>query len=388
MKPILSIIIPTKNRYKYLESCLSALSVNYSRPEVEIIITDNSSVKQNIESLSLFSNINYTYIDKPISQVENFEKAMSKVSGEFVTMIGDDDGLSNKMIEVVKFMKNNNIDALNSPFVSYYWPDIVTKNKVNNFSGKLFFEKYKFNISGLNSINECIKCLKLGGTSLCKMPRMYYGLLKTSLLIDIKKQTGYFFPGPSPDMANAFSASLNVKNFVYFDAPLFIAGNSAKSAAGQGLAGKHQGSIENNPQLPKDCHVDWTMSIPKFWSGPTIWAESTLKVIQNSKRYDLEKKFNFIRLYASCLVFHPIYKTEILRAIQKYKNDNNTSIYFLLNWEIFNVWVLRLYSFARNLFRKYFNKSLTSDNILNIEEASLALNKFEKEINEMLKYEY
>lgn len=380
MKPILSIIIPTKNRYTYLESCLKAISFNYNRPDVEIIITDNSSIKKNIKSLSLFSNIHYSYSAEPISQVENFENAMSKVSGEYVTMIGDDDGLSSTLLEVTYFLKSKNKQALIAPFVSYYWPDIISNNIINQFSGKIFHKKYNYEIYDISVKNEIDKSLKLGGGSLCRLPRMYYGIIRKDILDKVKNESGSFFPGPSPDMANAFSAAIYTETLTFFDAPLFIAGNSAHSAAGIGLAGKHIGKIKGNPMLPKDCHLNWTAQVPKFWSGPTIWAESLLKSAVLTGKTEYIEKFNYARLYANCFVFHSIFSKEVNEAI---KQNMFVSSYFWLRLaikvEIFKIILLRLKYFCKNISKRFTSyNSVNYSNISDIEIASSLINKYEE----------
>lgn len=369
---LLSILIPTKNRYPYLLSCLSSLRVNYNVDEIEIIITDNSTHQEDLSHcLSGFNNVKYSYISNPISQVENFELALSLVSGKYVTMIGDDDGLCGTLLEVVRFMERKNIDALNSPFVTYYWPDVITKNKSNNFSGKMVVGKYCYELTEIDPFREIMECLNLGATSLCNMPRMYYGIIRKDILNQVKNVTGYYFPGPSPDMANAFSASLFVKKFVYFDAPLFIAGNSANSAAGLGLAGKHVSEIEGNPQLPKDCHLNWSPFVPKYWSGPTIWAESVSQVIIKSNRKDLLEKFNFSRLYAACLTFNPEYKSKILIAIESYSIWKRYSVILKIKYSTIIIWLLRVKFYYKNMIVNKFssNKHVFTD-IINIEEAA------------------
>lgn len=388
MKPLLSIIIPTRNRYKYLEKCLESVLATYNNQNVEIIITDNSSPREEIKILNQFSNINYSFIENPISQVENFELALENVTGEYVTMIGDDDGLSGLLLEVVDYMKRNNVDALNSPFATYYWPDIVSKNKVNSFSGKMFLSNYSYKISELSASLEISKCLSLGGTSLCNLPRMYYGIIRKDVLEAVKARTGFYFPGPSPDMANAFSAALFTKKLVHFDAPLFIAGNSAKSAAGMGLAGKHVGAIMGNPQLPQDCHLNWSMLIPKYWSGPTIWAESVIKVIDNSNRLDLYDKFNFIRLYASCLVFNSEYNEIIYKTIERYKLKFGIRRFsLLLELQKLNIWKLRFRSLFLNIIKNKINKSFTKNGIVDILEASKIIEVYENKIRQMTQNE-
>jgi glycosyltransferase involved in cell wall biosynthesis len=385
--PILSIVIPTRNRYSYLKSCLLSLHLIYNNPSVEIIITDNSSPRENIDSLlNTFSNIKYTYIDKPISQVENFEFALNMVSGKYVTMIGDDDGLSGVLLDVVRYMENKSIDALNAPFATYYWPDVISKSKSNKFSGKIYFENYSYSILKVNASTEIKNCLNVGATSLCNLPRMYYGIIRKDVINQVKALTGQYFPGPSPDMANAFSSALFVSKFVYFDAPLFIAGNSAKSAAGMGLAGKHVSEIEGNPQLPKNCHLQWSSFVPKYWSGPTIWAETAVQVMHKTKRKDLEDQMNYLRLFASCLIFNSEYQTRTKDSIKKYMVGKTLLTKFKLLLEKINVWFLRLKFLIKNVINNYvgFNKSKVIEDVPNINEASFLLKYYEAEIMNIL----
>jgi glycosyltransferase involved in cell wall biosynthesis len=386
MRPLLSIIIPTKNRYNYLELCLKSIADYFNRPEVEIIITDNSTTLKEIYSMSMFSNIIYSYAPIPISQVENFELALGKVTGEFVTMIGDDDGLSSMLLNVVEFMKSKNIEALNAPFVSYYWPDVVFKNVLNDFSGKMYHKNYNFKIKDINVENEIEKCLELGGGSLCNLPRMYYGIIRKDILDKVKEASGFFFPGPSPDMANAFSAAIFTKRAIVFDAPLFIAGNSAKSAAGMGLAGRHVGLIKGNKLLPIDCHISWSPLVPKFWSGPTIWAESLLKAAELTGNETLIKRFNFYRLYANCLTFHREYSNVIYESISANLGSQiKIVIHLKVMWIQFEILLTRFKFLCINILRKVVvtkNKSYSS--IKDITEASIILKKYDISIMESL----
>jgi hypothetical protein len=386
MRPVLSIIIPTKDRYIYLESCLRGISLRYNNDLVEIIITDNSKQKQEIQALSLFNNVKYSYMSNPISQVQNFELALEKVTGEYVTMIGDDDGISDLLIDVVGYMKTKKIETLIAPFVSYYWSDVVSRNVMNDFSGKIFFKNYTYKLTEISTAAEVEKCLHLGGGSLCNLPRLYYGIVKKEVLEKVKAACGVYFPGPSPDMANAFSTALYTNTQVLFDAPLFIAGNSAKSAAGLGLSGKHVGSIEANPVLPRDCHVKWSKLVPKYWSGPTIWAESLLKAAELTGNSNLMQKFNYVRLYAYCLSFNREYSALIHQTIVEYAKDKSAFALSLhLKKEQVNILTLRLRFLIINIYRRFFgSKKFVYSNITNIEEAMSIIKQFEPSIREKM----
>jgi hypothetical protein len=226
----------------------------------------------------------------------------------------------------------------------------------------------------------------VGGTSLCNMPKMYYGIIKKDVLDKVKSDTGYYFPGPSPDMANAFSVSFYTDNFVFFDAPLFIAGNSAKSAAGMGLAGKHIGDIKGHAQLPADCYLKWTKEIPEYWSGPTIWAESAIQAIKSSSNSYLTKYFNFPRLYASCLVHNPENKQKIEDAISIFNKSNSIlSTSLKIKYEMILIWTLRFKFLFKNIFQKLKLSNIQIiDNLQNVEEACISLKSFETKIKPML----
>ena len=63
MDYLISIIIPTKNRYKYLKHCLESLG-NLDNKLVEVIIQDNSSDNNEIThflQIKKYINVKYYY---------------------------------------------------------------------------------------------------------------------------------------------------------------------------------------------------------------------------------------------------------------------------------------------------------------------------------------
>ena len=82
MSYLLSIIIPTKNRYQYLQECLLSLRKLDPR-RVEIIVQDNSdetsSFKDFLNNLEA-QNIRYYHQDGFLSQTDNSDLAVSHAS--------------------------------------------------------------------------------------------------------------------------------------------------------------------------------------------------------------------------------------------------------------------------------------------------------------------
>ena len=89
-----SIVIPTRNNHHTLrytiKTCLDQQFENY-----EIIISDNSSNQFTEELIKELndSKIKYFKPDLELAMTENFNYAISKARGEFIIVLGSDDGL-------------------------------------------------------------------------------------------------------------------------------------------------------------------------------------------------------------------------------------------------------------------------------------------------------
>jgi len=180
----------------------------------------------------------------------------------------------------------------------YMWPDIVSKNYSGNV-GSVTFQSFNYELTKVHPDEELNKCLKNGGRDLYNMPRTYHAVVSSQILDKIYEQTKSFFPGPSPDMANAVALSLLKPNTYFIKLPLIISGKGFKSTGGQGLRRAHIGKIEDIPHLPKETADNWENNIPRIWTGPTIYAESVIKALKRCNQIDKLKKFNYLRLYGN-----------------------------------------------------------------------------------------
>lgn len=93
----LSIGIPTYNRCDYLDRLLSLLFEEEKISEVEIVISDNAS-EDSTESIvkkwqKKLLNINYVKNKKNIGFDRNLENTIKNANGEYIWILGDDDGI-------------------------------------------------------------------------------------------------------------------------------------------------------------------------------------------------------------------------------------------------------------------------------------------------------
>jgi len=349
MKPLLSIVIPTKNRYLYLESFVRSF-IAFESNEIELVIQDNSDIqsKDFIDNLTSINDqrIKYNYSDISLSMTGNCDLSVDLATGEYVCMLGDDDGLLfDVSIKVIKYCISNSYDAAIVNKAEYYWPDTSHAVWKDLLAGKVFYKKYDFRANSISIENEIAKVLNEGTAwSLGFLPRVYHGFVKKECLNELKSISGTHFPGPSPDMANAIGLAKVVKTLVNIDVPAVISGHSKKSGGGMGGEKKHHGKIEDQPFLPKETVKSWSNKIPKFWSGATIYAASALEALERTDNSQ-NNPLNYTYLWAFCIVFERKYIKNVMPIVW----ENPLKIPLLL------VYIFRLTSFrGLNYIKNYF----------------------------------
>lgn len=318
-KKRVSIVVATKDRYETLFDCVRGLLINYGGDDCEIVVRDNSVRPRANEFMAAFGAnrcIVYHADPKPVSQSDNYERAVAMATGDYVTMIGDDDGVAWGLLQIADWMDRQGIDAFFPGFSVYLWPGVSARFSAPNEDGRLSFGP-QLSPRLVDAQAQRKAVLASGSTSLEALPRLYYGLVRRTCLDRVRADAGAFFPGPSPDMANAFALSYVVGKLAVAELPVFIAGNSRKSAAGMGLRGHHVGEIPALPFLPRDTTAKWNPGIPYFWSGQTIWCQSAFTAAAAMGRTEEFEGENAYRmLYARVLVFQPAFAMRTVRALR------------------------------------------------------------------------
>ena len=324
MNVLLSIVIPTKNRYSYIDYILRYFILIDSK-NIELVIQDNSDDSSSLKiktDLKKYndSRIRYFRLEGHISQTENCDLAISHACGEYITMIGDDDIFSKYLVDYCALWSKLGYEAILPNKASYVWPDVSPRLHKNS-SGVLRTNKYTGNISHIDVSTLPSKIVGLGGSDISNLPRVYHGIVKKSVLDKVYEHCGSYSPGPSPDISNGIALCKYLKNYIYVDLPLITSGQCVSSAGGKGAQGEHYAEIDQVKQLPENCASDWNYKIPFYWSGKTIYAESVSKSLQSMGMVEELNNFNYEYLYAVCLVFDWRYKERIFTSIK-----SNTSL--------------------------------------------------------------
>lgn len=95
-----SILLPTRNRLKYLKYAVESV-LRQSVDDWEIIISDNNSSEDIQGYVNEVNDVRVKYIhtESTLPVTDNWNLALSKSKGDFVVMLGDDDCLAPKFFE-------------------------------------------------------------------------------------------------------------------------------------------------------------------------------------------------------------------------------------------------------------------------------------------------
>ncbi|MFV7479727.1 glycosyltransferase family 2 protein [Acinetobacter junii] len=337
MRPLLSIVIPTKNRYSTLTNLVEKL-LDWNSSDYEVVVQDNSEDNTSIKDFLLnYSNdprFKYFHNLNHVTVCQNSEDAINNSTGEYICFLGDDDGIIKHSLDIVKWMKKNDVDSLNCKQGTYCWPEFRNKNygKRKSLAGMLIYHSHNGDlykqdaISGLNSLLEN-GCLSLNGIT-----RLYHGIVSRDTLNLLKKKTGTYFPGAIADMSSAVGLVFFAKKHYYLNFPLIISGASGASYAGKGAKKNNQTSFEHQPWFAKETIEEWSDKLPKRIVAQTVWPDSAMNTLKKLGHADLISKMNFPIIYAEYLSEFPEFAKEFELFLQsKYSLEEIQSIRTQMN---------------------------------------------------------
>ncbi len=349
--PLLSIVIPTRNRRTYVESAVASI-LAIDDPQIELVIQDNSDEQILSESLSGYlkdCRLKYRYTPPPLSSVGNFNNAIQHATGEYVCIIGDDDGINPQILEAVRWAKANNIDALTGNLcANYRWANTGAPNTfftkmtdstltVTHFSGR--FRQVDIEKSLREFCNS-------GFTYHIEydLPRVYHGIVKRVLLNELHYKNGAYIKALSPDIYLSLAITNYVKNLVVIDYPLTIPGVCQKSSSViEGQINNHPRGLNAIPHLQNNPGYVWTKEVPALYTIETIWADSSFHAFRDINREDLLERFNSYEMYARILMRNPDTWRVCIDHMMKISNANNFNKLIRLTFVFLRVTLSRFF---------------------------------------------
>jgi len=307
--PLLSIVIATRNRIPYAISAIqSILEISDSR--LELIIQDNSDSRELesfIQGNVADSRMVYRYTPPPFSSIDNFNAALELSSGEYVCMIGDDDGVNPEILEAAAWARKNDVDSLAVTCKAMYlWPNTGVGSTIfTKVTGAtLAIRELGDGMKQADIEKELLALVRNGGVYYLSynLPKLYHGLVHRRCLEKVRSMTGAYFGGLSPDIFSSLAVACIARRVVVTDYPLTIPGAcGASTSVIEGAIRKHSKKLEDAPHFRNRCAYNWSDLVPRVYTPETIWADTGIAALRAMGRTDLIQEFNMPKLAAHCI---------------------------------------------------------------------------------------
>lgn len=242
-QPRYTVIIPTRNRSEYLEAAILT-ALGQESDAFELVVSDNHSEDGTAEMLSALKDRRLRVIrpPRPLAMVQHFEWVLRQAKGEWITVIGDDDGLMPFFFEFADALTRgpaSDFDAIYGPKPSYQWPGLETLYGRN----VIRFDAHSGRETELSS--EVMDRVSYGDDSYFGHAQFYTGtLFRRSLLERIRaRQTeGRIYHSFTPDASSVVATLLNTDKIIKVGLPFAWGGSSPKSTGAQATrAQRHAG---------------------------------------------------------------------------------------------------------------------------------------------------
>lgn len=370
-----SIIIPTRERadvlYWALKTCTTQTYEN-----LEIIVSDNYSQDNTEEIVKSTGDERVAYFNtnRRVSMSHNWEFALQKATGDYITILGDDDGLvPNAINDINNVLSGTNSDAFCWHQSRYFWPGnviypheffIVLRNRI-------------VSIDAFSNLQNVIRHKKHYSSN----PWLYSGFVHKSVIDKVKsKSKGVFFHSMIPDVYSGLAIGSQIDSYLYSTGAFSIAGNSSHSNGMSSISSKEKNREHFNRFLSENP-IPFHHSLELVASSiPLLVYESALQLVDlgliDAKSVGLDLERTLLICIGEALQKEKTLKDTEIEGLMKTAQKNQ------LDWNALfdSVSYKRSSKWRYNLRQSLIGKKMSGDRIgvSNIYEASLYHNKFKK----------
>ena len=225
--PLVSVIIPTRERCETLHSSLETVC-SQEFPDAEFIVSDNVSGDDTAAIVASFNDPRIRYIRTPkrLSMSDNYSFALSHARGAYVTILGDDDGLiPGALSALAQWICATGADAISLQEATYYWPTHSLPERRSRLQIPLL------NVNWNVSAKAAFTASKWSMLRWNYLPIIYGGLVKRDVMNRIRDRTGEYILSHIPDVYSAIAICSIIERYIYTEYPFSTFGFSAKSMA-------------------------------------------------------------------------------------------------------------------------------------------------------------
>jgi glycosyltransferase involved in cell wall biosynthesis len=306
----LSIVVPTRERCDTLQHALRTCTAQ-DYDSLEIVVSDNASTDATREMVLACDDPRVRYVNtgRRLSMSRNWEFALQHVQGEFVTFIGDDDGLlPGAAAAVADLLAQSGLPAVSWLKGEYLWPNHSKPERRNLMVLPLTNVLLEYDSASVVR-DACALWVPY-----FRLPAVYNSFVSTAAMRECAGG-GDFFRSVTPDVYSGAALASTIPRYLYSLRPFSLNGASAHSNGGSASALVRDGAGETARfHRENDIPLHPRLPMPFVGSGVAVIVEAFLQANDHcfggSLRIDLKRAVKRImrevagadpRMYAAVL---------------------------------------------------------------------------------------
>ncbi|HEX4229461.1 MAG TPA: glycosyltransferase [Bryobacteraceae bacterium] len=225
--PRFSIVIPTRARADTLTHALrTVIDQDYEDLEILVHESGDDAETANVVAAAADRRIRHIKTVQPVSMTENWERALSCTTGEYVTFIGDDDGmLPDACAAAAGILGRNSADLLSWGPACYFWPKYVSPPNRN----RLILHLRRPEIVEEHGSRAALEIFYRFRSDYSRLPTIYNSFVSRALIKRVQARAGCYFIGSAPDVTSGIVNALCSESFLVTGRPLSASGLSHHS---------------------------------------------------------------------------------------------------------------------------------------------------------------
>jgi hypothetical protein len=313
-----SVVIPTRERAATLRHALRTC-LDQKFDDYEIIVSDNDSspATRAVVEEAASQKVRYVRTPRPLAMSSNWDFAVSHAEGEFVILIGDDDGLlPHALAELDRVTREQAAKVVRWEPAYYTWPSFALAGQGDYL--RIPLGRGLREVEATDVIRSVISFRNL----YTSLPMLYNAAVHRSILDTLRQKTGRVFPHFVPDVYSGFAIAAVAGRFISITAPMSIAGQSGGSNGIAVLCHRGRTAIDREFRalnakegLPSDPSVP---DLPVFPYGPVAASFVFAKrLLFPDSDLEIDRKAFVIRCVANLRVPTEADWREALRSIRE-----------------------------------------------------------------------
>lgn len=224
--PRFSIVIPTRNRAGLLRHAL-ATAMAQTHGDFEVVVSDNASVDdtRSVVTQAGDPRVRYVRSEEPLAQPDSWEFAVGHARGEWITVLGDDDGMAPSLLDRVDAVVVDGSTSVVAWGEAWYThAELPPPGLKPGEENTLTVEPSSGSIRDVDCREQLARFFSR--REVTPVPGLVNSAVSRPALDRIRSRVGRLFPAPDPAVATITALFALVPSYRVIDQPLGVKGLS------------------------------------------------------------------------------------------------------------------------------------------------------------------